>query len=572
MPHSLSPGRLPQGGGLRWKLWILTLLAALCIGLLAGATLYQSVGGFVRAKLNARAISQFAASFEAANHISAERGPANDLMSADPARREPARRRLQQYRARTDRSLRRLATTQLPAGLLARVERDLELARQRVDTVALLDPAARRFDQVQAAIDAMFAAWDSYSRLIQWQAAQLVRQDEALSAAVLKSMSLGNLREYAGRIGSYIVAPMAAGMEVPVANRIQLQIARGRLLELWQLLSPGIEVLPAADPVRQQHELARRHYLRHGLALVDQLLNEYPYPMDALAFTDHYVATMQPLETLRNLLLGQTLAQAEQHRQQAWRTLWLLGLITLLALLLLAALVLALQYYVFGPLLRAADAVFALADGDAEPPRARRQDAGEIRRLFAAMGIVSDRLRERARLTRELEQLAITDSLTGLLNRRAIDRLGRKALAGTRRQDTPCLILIDVDHFKAINDTHGHPAGDQVLRELAGLMRAQLRPSDHLGRFGGEEFAVLIEGAGLAQATRLARRLKRAIRHHRLDLDNGARLTITASLGVAGGPGLDWEQMIALADQALYRAKAAGRDRVRSQRAPDTTD
>ncbi|WP_445398467.1 diguanylate cyclase [Zobellella sp. An-6] len=557
---------------LKWKLWCMALVAALCTAILAGTTLYHSVDDFLQARQSARDIRLFATVFEAANLISAERGPANALMSADAAQRPRARAWLAQLRRQTDDRLHRLERDAFPPELLAAVHDRLDAGRRAVDGVAAQAAGTRRHEDLQAAIEAMFAAWDSYFRLIQWQATGLMRRDKELTAPLFKAMMLGNLREYAGRLGSYLIAPLAANEPIPLRNRIQGQITRGRLLELWALLRPSAEALPLDAEFRQLRRQAEARYFGDGLGLIDRLLAEAPasggYSFDAVVFTDRYVATMKPLEALRERLLALTVREYEQREHRALQALAALGLTTLLSLCLLAGLVLAVQRRLFGPLLRAADAVVTLADGAPAVPRPRPGEAGEVRRLFNAMEMVSERLRERGRLTRELEQLALTDGLTGLLNRRALDELGERAAASPRRQDCPHLILLDIDHFKSINDGHGHPAGDQVLRELAELMRAQLRQDDHLGRYGGEEFAVLIEGYRLSEAALLARRLRRAIRHHRVRLGEAHILRISASIGVAGGPGLGWEQIVRRADEALYRAKAEGRDRVRIARGP----
>ncbi|WP_375054937.1 diguanylate cyclase [Zobellella sp. DQSA1] len=565
--------RYPLWDSLKWKLWCMALVAALCVMILASITFYQSVTSFLKAQQNAQDIRHFAAIFEAANLISAERGPANTYMAASIELREQARVRLDKLRTLADQRLDELESGGFPPTLLTDIHGRIEAARLQVDRVASRPQEQRTYDDIQAAIDAMFTAWDSYFGLIQWQAAELLRRDDSLTAPVLKAMMLSNLREYAGRLGSYLIAPMAAHEPVPLRNRIEGQVTRGRLLELWALLKPSSEALPMEARIRNKRQEAELRYFGEGLPLIDQLLDEdrdnQVYSLDPVVFTEYYVATMKPLEELRELLLNLTVREFELREEQALRALAMESLVTLLALLLVGGLVLALQLYLFGPLLRAADAVIALTDGGLGTPRPKPTDPGEIRRLFSAIAMLSERLRERERLTRELEQLALTDGLTSLLNRRAFDQLGERAAASNRRQDCPHLILIDIDHFKAINDGHGHPVGDQVLRDIAVLMSALLRQDDHLCRYGGEEFAVLIEGYSLPEAALLARRLRLAIRRHRVCIDpQGKTLSISASFGVAGGPGQSWEQIVRRTDEALYRAKAEGRDRVRIDRGP----
>jgi diguanylate cyclase (GGDEF)-like protein len=160
------------------------------------------------------------------------------------------------------------------------------------------------------------------------------------------------------------------------------------------------------------------------------------------------------------------------------------------------------------------------------------------------------------------ELRAATDALTGLPNRRAIDDHLKRLLAQAGRSLTPMsAILLDLDHFKEINDTFGHERGDEVLAAVGALMRSELRGSDFAGRSGGEEFIVMVPDTDRAGALRVAEHLRQAM--HSLSLP-GVTRAITASFGVATFPddALDGETLMRLADRALYVAKQSGRDRV----------
>lgn len=169
---------------------------------------------------------------------------------------------------------------------------------------------------------------------------------------------------------------------------------------------------------------------------------------------------------------------------------------------------------------------------------------------------------------RRVQQLAARDGLTGLYNRRHIleelDYL--RGLCRCRRLPFS-VALVDLDGFKAINDTHGHPAGDDVLVELAGLLRgAAARGADVAGRHGGDEFVVVLPGAGAAEARAFGKRLLGEIRAHRF-CGRTLDLKLTASMGVVSlrpraGKSLAAPDILSRADQALYTAKARGGDRV----------
>jgi diguanylate cyclase len=165
----------------------------------------------------------------------------------------------------------------------------------------------------------------------------------------------------------------------------------------------------------------------------------------------------------------------------------------------------------------------------------------------------------------EVQRLATRDDLTGLLNRRSILQCLRQEMDRHDRPDVPLgVALLDLDHFKAINDTHGHPSGDEVLRQFGLVVAREMRVSDRLGRFGGEEFLLMLNGVRSgADALQVAERMRAAIaRHPWGKLVPG--LSVTASVGVAVvQPGDTVDSLIARADQALYDAKHQGRNQTR---------
>jgi diguanylate cyclase (GGDEF)-like protein len=164
-----------------------------------------------------------------------------------------------------------------------------------------------------------------------------------------------------------------------------------------------------------------------------------------------------------------------------------------------------------------------------------------------------------------LKHMATHDPLTDLLNRRAFADAAEKQMSAAARLRHPvAFLMLDIDHFKSINDTYGHGAGDQVLSKLAASMRSGLREDDVLGRLGGEEFAVLLAGCTPEQATLIAERVRTIFATTIVDLYDGRRVTATVSIGlvVAENAPSSIEPLMLEADKALYAAKAGGRNRV----------
>jgi diguanylate cyclase (GGDEF)-like protein len=164
----------------------------------------------------------------------------------------------------------------------------------------------------------------------------------------------------------------------------------------------------------------------------------------------------------------------------------------------------------------------------------------------------------------ELRDQARTDPLTGMRNRQSMDQIAeREIMLADRTGQSLSMILFDIDHFKRINDDHGHQVGDQVLRSVAACIGRAIRSGDTAFRFGGEEFLVLLPGADADQAAQVAERMRKSIAESPVDLGDRV-IRLTASFGVVqwrtGRE--DWDGLIKRADQALYQAKHGGRDRV----------
>ncbi|MDP3534898.1 MAG: GGDEF domain-containing protein [Halomonas sp.] len=184
--------------------------------------------------------------------------------------------------------------------------------------------------------------------------------------------------------------------------------------------------------------------------------------------------------------------------------------------------------------------------------------------LIAAVLLIAVFRLQRQRDT--LKALMLTDELTGLYNRRHLIGTAQDQLTNAQRQQQPLsFLLIDLDYFKRVNDTFGHPIGDEVLRVFSARMKQLKRPADTLARIGGEEFCLLMPNTHLEDAEQVAERIRKEIAD--LNLQHIAELpqqTVSIGISCAHDGKLSFEQIYSLADQALYQAKALGRDRVES--------
>lgn len=171
-------------------------------------------------------------------------------------------------------------------------------------------------------------------------------------------------------------------------------------------------------------------------------------------------------------------------------------------------------------------------------------------------------------LDQQLKREARTDALTGLANRRAMEATAARELKLARRDGSEvAVLLLDIDHFKSVNDRFGHEAGDKVIQSVAAAVKACLRETDFVARWGGEEFLVLLPGTDVPAAVRLAERIRSSLASATHDAQGLEKVTLSAGVAVMSGAREDatttrWTSMVRLADAALYRAKAEGRDRV----------
>lgn len=191
------------------------------------------------------------------------------------------------------------------------------------------------------------------------------------------------------------------------------------------------------------------------------------------------------------------------------------------------------------------------------------EDADKTR-IWGLCGISTD-ITEHKELLEEFKLQANMDYLTGLANRRRFVNRGESALAQAKRFQRPLsLLMIDIDHFKKVNDTHGHKIGDLVLQQLAGMLRGSFRTVDIIGRIGGEEFAVLMPETASARAAEAAERMRQTVADADLSAATGLPLRITVSVGVStlNGEDISLDRLMEIADRALYDAKQGGRNKV----------
>lgn len=549
-------------------LWISAMLMAVCTMALSAAILFHFSKRHAGSIRNVKDVELFRSILDAATALAAERGPANSAMGEDPSGLPEKLANLTEARLKTDLGMRTLSqpagpdgSQSLPLPLLERLKARLALARAKVDAALAKPHATRTYADIQSAIEGMISASDMMDDCVQWYSTALIARDADLATPVVGGQILSQLRDYTGRIASHVIAPVVVGVEMPMKNQIESRMTRGRVVELLRLLNTSIAAYPHEAGIARRKLLFEQLFFRQGLPLVDRVIeegrNQAAYTMSAAELSRAYVPTIRPIEDVRSSFLSAAVTDLYQKEKLARGMLLAVSLGTLMIIFFFIGIAAAVHVFLFGPLLRASSMVIDLADGRDFDPPAKPWRGAEMRRLYGSLQILSRRMAEWSALMKQLKTEVDTDGMTGLLNRAAFDRLARNR----GMLDYSCLILIDIDHFKSINDRFGHPAGDNVIRGIGDVLRRELADRHLAARFGGEEFAILHRG-GLSLSTALCERLRQGIASMTVEFDGRPLPQITASFGIASYREDRFEDLVRRADAALYRAKGEGRNRV----------
>jgi len=530
----------------------------------------QAHDAVARLQLTLAQLPVYSQALRLAEAISAERGPTNAMLGerdGDPQALAGARTLSDERFNQLLQALQGCPECSVTVAQVKTGYQSLHQARALVDERLSASPSDPGRPAVAQVVLAMFQAADASFRSGDITLQDLATRTPGIAACLVNAKLASRLRDTAGRLGS-LLTPALQEARAPTADeREQLQQTQGRLNQLADLLRGNLEG-SAAEAERERFQQLRERYLGEGLAFYQQTLAALVtgQPLSAAAFARGYVPTMASILDLRDTALSLAQREAERLAREAQLCLLLTIAAALGILLALGTGLLLLKLRLLSPLLANTQRLLALTRR--HRPDSPLDDEDDPRTLFAAFAQLEEELQqadqlrqERDALIAELRVRAETDYLTGLPNRRAFAQRLAHGVTATPQQ--LAAITFDIDHFKLINDTYGHAAGDLLLQHLAQRCSALLRENDHLARVGGEEFAVLADVDQPQQALALAERLRRGIAEAPFSVGPTEALTVTASFGVAVTPRLEPGvpvRLLAEADAALYRAKHRGRN------------
>ncbi len=527
-----------------------------------------------------------------AEKASAERGPTipvlNDTEPRDPAKKQRLLKAREASDTAMNEALQGLESTgdatgaiyQAAAVQLRKAQDELTEARQAVDRVAALPHAERTAPGARLTrkpIDLMFGVIDTVLESVTMLSAEAERIYPDLSVPLVGARFGAELREYAGRLGSQFTAPLAAQIPLGAEERHDIPLIVGRIEQLRKLIEVQSRTSLADPRVHKAIAEMNTRYFGAGLPFINSLteagLAGRPYGIESTAFVARYVPEMLSIVQLRDTMFQVAKDGAAASVKAARNRMMVNAVIGLIILLIEITVFIIIQRYVLRPLLLNTRAMVAIMAGriDTRLPRITRSDEiGDMQKAVAALRDISKSKQaletEREQLIDKLKIASNIDFLTKLRNRRAFTDDATHQLAQAKRHNWQlALILFDIDHFKQVNDNHGHDLGDTVLIHVAEIAQSQCRESDILARYGGEEFIIMAFDCSADDAMSLAERVRSALARAAFTSANGKAFYVSASFGTvtarAGDVG-HTEALVRAADRALYRAKAEGRNRV----------
>lgn len=511
-----------------------------------------------------------------ANKISRERAPANKLMSSNQQDFAKHVLELKLYRLTVDEQMKKtlevLKHSNLPnldLSLVDRLDEALTQGRQQVDAYAALPREQRNAETMDQAILKMFNAWDRSHDVLKDVIAVSEGKDTAVSNFYVQILLLADLRDQAGRAASNVMAHVAFKQPIPETNLARSLQTRKQVMYLWELIDTLQPERDKTEEFKVLHQAVYNEFLAKGLLIVERLMNESiyhrPYYLTGTQLTEAIVDKFSTVVELQNYLLKYSVEKAIIEKHKAQNILLTTVGISLISIFAVLFTMIYARKRVFSPLIQAREILFDLSHSSIRPnPMDTKDQPANMYSLFTAIQQLKQTLQQRDALEFRLKNIAHLDSLTGVANRYALNEYIKLLENQPTQFSETCLMVIDIDHFKQVNDVYGHLMGDQVIQFVAEKLKENIRTSDLLVRYGGDEFIVMIENVGMERALKIAEKIRSEI-YEAKSVDNvrcpDLKVSISISIGVAIGA-TSWMALLEKADRALFQAKEQGKNKV----------
>lgn len=547
------------------------ILSVLLIAIPQIINSYQQYRISQQAVLDIQTLRVFA---ETTNKISRERAPTNKAMSSTAQEIQKNTIELTKYRKEVDQQieitvkvLEQAGFSELAKRVDERLKYDLNNARKHVDEYLALPRHERTAEQMDQAILGMFGAWDSCRVFLQQLVMESKKRNKEVTDYASMVLILADLRDQAGRVASNIMAPLSFSIPFPDTNKIRSLQTQEQVRYLWRLMDTiQPESLKTIDYLNL-HQQVKDRFIDQGLPIVSKLLQESDlhqhYSITANELTDAMVGKFTTVVDLQTYLLEMQSLDAQQKMRTSHHQFLLTLFMSLISLMVALFTMLYTRKKLFEPLIQAQQMIVELSQSH------QRTYVGgvdlthkEAQTLNDAIYILKEMLQQRDVFEFKLKNMANTDSLTGVSNRVALDTFLKDYASDAQLFQQLSLIIVDIDHFKTVNDQYGHILGDHVIVDVASCLQANVARSELIVRFGGDEFLIILKELKQDWLVQIAESILSDISQLRFDLpETDEKLQVSVSIGIASGA-QNWEALFGQADESLFKAKAQGRNKV----------
>lgn len=551
---------------IRTHLHLCTLVIVLCLLILTTSWIVKSYQRYQKATHTVLELKALIAMADLSESMLSERLPSNSLTHATPETQLFYQQQLQQHRLEVDQKIQHTVHILQASGFanIAQVLQDqmpaqLARARHDFDGYVQILPQQRTQQQLMQDIQSLINAWEQMHVLLKKTLIESRSYGMESTHHYAIILLICDLQEQTSRMTSYIKAPVIFAESIAEEQRVNTLKQLYRAEYLWHLIGKIQDGSEDQSAFQKYYQAIGVQVLQTNKNLIQTLLQQSKrqqhYSYNAKDITTLAVHSSARVLDLQRHVLNTRLAEVEARQHDAQRDFILSCLVLLICLGTVVFSLLYARHQVFLPLIQARNTLLDLVDPQ------NKHDLNDSVTLLDAIERMKQTLQQRDALAFQLKNMANTDPLTGASNRVALDEyLKLKNQQNNAFSDT-ALIIVDIDNFKQVNDQYGHLVGDDVIRHIAQKLQSNVRNTDLVVRYGGDEFLVILENCAFGDALYIGDKIRCAISHHPVQVEGHEDLRVSVSAGVAVG-GDSWEQLLAKADQSLLRVKASGKNAV----------
>ena len=552
------------------RLFLCMLVIIFSISYLSIPLIINSYQEYIRTNQTLTEIISLRSLVKTANKISKERAPANKVMSSQPQDLAENRKELLEYRKLVDMQIDRTIEVlkhngfeMIAEDLDTDLKTKLTQARTVVDAYADTPKHQRTSIQFDRAILSMFDVWDESRELLKWLMVQSNSKNSKMSNYFTSILILTDMRDQAGRVASNIMAPVTFDEKISDENRARSLQTQHQAIYLWGLIDTIQPEQSKSPEYVRLYLRVKTEFLDKGLPIISQLLDESKnneaYFISGTELTDQMVGKFTTVMDLQNYILNDSIEVAEDQNRRAKLQFIFTLCISSLSLLIAIFTMIYAKRRVFGPLINARNMILRLS-GTSDELSHMTKNKEEFFSLFEAIDKLKGMLKQRDTMELQLKQIANSDVLTGVANRLALEEYIAALEAKPEGLSQTCVIAIDIDNFKFVNDQYGHIVGDQVITMIADQLKRNVRASDLIVRYGGDEFLIVLENIQMDAAKAIAENIRLGVIQENIMIPSLAKeIQVSVSVGIAIGAN-SWLALLEKADQSLLKAKAKGKN------------